>query len=242
MVTETEEKVTTGEEEQEQKPEEESAEKVEVVEPEPITFKTQEDLDKHIISQATSIANKSTATYQQQVEELKKEIKATKSQLEDKHEDDALTRLEKAQTKEWEDDAKDVGEFQSAVRNLIKERREFRQQVEEWEEKHEKATQSVKEVNAFTKALALLLPEDEGGFVSSLTALAEKLAGADTDREADLIYQLEEARLKSKAEVKPKKTRPDSNIPSASGGKDWSKASAEEKVTEGLRQDLQKRK
>jgi len=215
-------------------------EEEEVEEAPAFTFQTQEDLDKHVDEQvkslATSIANKSTATYQQQLEEIKKENRTLKTQVEDKQEDDALDRLDKAQKEEW-GETKEVGEFQQAVRDLIKERRGFRQQIEEWQGKHEQATESARHVNAFTKALQLLLPEDQEEFIPALNELVTKLAGAETDRELDLIYALEEAKLKARAEAepKPKRVRPDSNLPTAPGGVDLSKLVGEAAVAEGLK-------
>ena len=218
-------------------------EEAEVIEPqhEAITFKTQKELDDFVTKKASSladsIANKGTATYQKQVEDLKKELAETKSQLEYKQDDDALDKLEKAQTETWSDESQqDVGDFQEAVRKLVQDRRGFRQQVKDWEGKHELATQEARNVNAFTRALKLLLPEDQDEFVPALEELAKKLAGAKTDREADLIYELEEGRLRAKAEAPPKvkRTRPDSNLVTAVGGEDISTLTPREKMDRGL--------
>jgi len=203
---------------------------------EPITFKTQAELDKHLEKKAQSLANsiadKSTATYQEQIKGLKQQLKEATFIKED----DALSRLEKSQSEEW-GETQDVGDFQEAVKKLIKETRSFNQTKENWEEGHQKATQSVREVNAFTDALALLLPEDDAGFISNLTALAEKIAGAQTDREKELLIELEKVKLQALAEAKPekpKRTKPDSNLGSAPGGTDITKLSARELLLRGF--------
>ena len=208
-----------------------------------VSFKTQAELDEYVKVKveplAKTIANKSTATYQQQVNDLTKELKDTKLQLEDKKEDDGLDRLEKAQRDEW-GETQDVGEFQQAVTTLLAQRRAFRKEKLDWQDGHEKATQSVREVNAFARALKLLLPEDEGEFVSTLEVLAAKLAAAETDKEADLIYELEEASLRAKADEEPKlkRRRPDTNLPTAPGGVDISKLSGQDLLKKGFKKEF----
>ncbi len=204
--------------------------KTEEVKPEikPITFKTQQELDKHIQKQveskATSIAQKTTATYQKQLNDLKQQLKdATTAKQES-----ALAKL----VKSFKDNGEDTGQvasFEQAVKDLYARESELNdrdEQIKEREQHYGDVTTSVKQVNAFTEALGLLLPDDEAGFISELTTLAEKIAGASTDREKELLIELEKARLQSLAEAdknKPKRTKPDTNLPSAPGGYDFQK-------------------
>lgn len=235
MVTETIEETAVEEKIEVETPQEEFPAETPVVEEPakeevPISFTNQGELDKHIAQKASSIADKSTATYQQKISELHKELKAAK----DKQEDDALAKLGEAQTQEWSGE-QNVGDYQEAVRDLVKRSRVLRDKEEEWDTNHELATESARNVNAFTEALNLLLPEDNAGFVTTLTELANKIAGAETDREKALIVQLEKARLKAEAEApKPKRTKPDPNIVSVPGGADLSKLSARELIARGI--------
>ena len=209
---------------------------------EPIVFNSQAELDKAVEKKAQaladSIADRGLKTYQEQIKTLKQQVKEATY----KKEDDALARLEQAQTDDW-GQTEQVGDFQEQVKKFVKERREFNSKVDEWEENHQKATQSVREVNAFTDALALLLPEDDAGFISELTTLAEKIAGAQTDREKELLIELEKAKLQALAgakDEKPRRTKPDTNLPSAPGGRDLSKMSPSEQIQEGFKKLIKK--
>uniref|UniRef100_A0A6M3II62 Scaffolding protein n=1 Tax=viral metagenome TaxID=1070528 RepID=A0A6M3II62_9ZZZZ len=211
----------------------------------PITFKTQDELDKHIQKQveakATSIAQKTTSTYQEQIKELKQQVKdATLIKQEN-----ALSKLVKS-FKDNGEDSGQVADFEQAVKDLITRESELSERddkIKEREQYYEDVTTSVKQVNAFTEALGLLLPDDDAGFISELTALAEKIAGASTDREKELIIELEKARLQQFAEAdknKPKRTKPDTNLPSAPGGRDLSKMSPSEQIQEGFKKLIKK--
>lgn len=208
----------------------------------PITFQTQEELDKAIEKKAKtladSIADKGLKTYQTQIADLKKQLKETTH----KKEDETLSRLLKAQSDEW-GETEQVGVFQDAVKKFITDRREFDDRVSEWEDNHQKATQSVKEVTAFTEALTLLLPDDDAGFITELTTLAEKIAGAETEKEKALLIELEKARLQRLAEAqnnKPKRTKPDTGLPSAPGGTDLTKLDADTLLKRGFAKELKK--
>jgi len=201
----------------------------------PITFQTQTELDKHIEKQVQSLSDartaKSMVTYQQELAEVKKQLKEATF----RKEDDTLSRLEKSQSEDW-GETQDVGDFQSEVRKLISERREFNQRKEEWDEDHQKATQEANDINAFKEALEILPPVGEEGYVSNLIALVEEIAGAATRREKDLIKELAKVNLKALAEAKPekkKRTTPDSNLGSAPGGVDLTKLSARELLNRG---------
>jgi len=203
----------------------------------PITFQTQEELDKAIEKKAKtladSISDKGLKTYQTQITDLKKQLKEATY----KKEDDVLAKLQEAQTDEW-GKTESVGVFQDEVKKLIADRRALNTEKEEWEENHQKATQSVKEVTAFTEALTLLLPDDDAGFITELTTLAEKIAGAETEKEKALLIELERAKLQALAEAqnnKPKRTKPDTGLPSASGGRDLSKLTPSEILVEGFK-------
>jgi len=211
----------------------------------PITFKTQEEFDKHIQKQveakATSIAQKTTSTYQEQIKELKQQVKDITTQ----RQESSLAKLVKS-FKDNGEDSGQVADFEQAVKDMWAKESTLNdrdEKLKEREQHYDTVTTSVKQVNAFTEALALLLPDDDAGFISELTALAEKIAGAGTDREKELLIELEKARLQSLAEAekdKPKRTKPDTGLPSASGGRDLSTLSPSEMLVEGFKKATNK--
>ena len=206
----------------------------------PISFKTQAELDEYVTKGADSLANtiasKSLVTYQQKIGELQKELRQAK----DVREDNTFSRLMSSFKEQGEDDQQVIN-FEDAAKDLIKRERAFREQEAEWNEKHEKATQNAREVNAFTEALGILLPEDDSGFVSSLTELTRKIAGAESDREKALIIELEKGKLQAPVVAKPKRTKPDSNLPSSQGETGSSKE-PEDVITRALAQERKKLK
>ena len=213
---------------------------------EAITFKTKAELSAHVQKEAerlaNSIANKSTGKYQTEVNDLKAKLKEAERKTTEKQEDDAYAKLDKLQKEEW-GETPEVGDFQEAVKKLRTDVRKFKQEQGDWAERHEIATKGIKEYNALMKGLELYLDQESAEeFLPTLKAFVKKVAEAGTDREADLLYALEQARLKElvEAEEKPKRTKPDSNLPSAPGGKDWGKASAEEKIAQGLQEERKK--
>jgi len=202
----------------------------------PITFATQDELDQHVEKKAHSLANsiadKSNTKYQQKIRDLTAELNKAKDIREDSAVDKLLASL-KAQG----EDEEQVIQFDRAIKDVVERERKLRDSETEWQDKHEKATQSARDVNAFTEALSLLLPEDDSGFVSNLTALAEKISGAETAKEKALIIELEKAKLERLIEGTPKenkKPKPDVHIGTVPGGADLSKLSGRDLLRRGF--------
>ena len=202
----------------------------------PITFATQEELDQHVEKKARSLANsiadKSSSKYQQKIRELTTELNKVK----DGKEDNAVEKL-LASLKSQGEDEEQVMHFDRAIREVVDRERKLRDRETEWNDKHEKATQSARDVNAFTEALSLLLPEDDSGFVSNLSALSKRISSAETEKEKALVIELERAKLERLVEGTPKENRkpkPDTHLGTVPGGVDFDKMSPDEKIRYGL--------
>lgn len=226
------------------KVEEGKEEKEKKEEVKPITFSTQDELDQHVDKKARSLANsiadKSTIKLQTRISELTSEL----SKVKDAKEDSAISKL-LASLKEQGEDENKVVDFGNAVKDIVDRERKLRDKETDWNDKHEKATQSARDVNAFTEALSLLLPEDDSGFVSNLSALAKRISSAETEKEKALIIELEKAKLERLVEGTPKenkKPKPDTHVGTVPGGVDTSKLSPKEKIDEGLKKLREKRK
>ncbi len=236
MVTETEQKVETEEQEASKETEPVSEEQeVEQV----ITFKTQGELDEHVTEKAKPIAqgmkDKELKPVYDELRQTKADNVALKLQVEGRDDDSRLSRLEQAETKEWGSTA-DVREIQDVRREVVKQGREQKSKEKELTDMASKLDLIGRQQDAFEKALKLFLPENVE-FISEIEDFAKELSEAESQKEMDLLYERREAKVKTKSEAsqKPKRTRPDGGLPTASGGKDWSKASASDKVEEGLR-------
>ncbi len=187
----------------------------------PITFASEEEFDKAIKDKVKKVAqgmkDKELKSVYTQIETLKTENAKLKDSYSDKQEDSALTRLEKAETEEYGETA-EVKDFQEARREFTGRIRDLRKREREFSEREEKTTTNARQQNAFTKALKLILvKEDADKLFEIVEPLAKKLAEAKTDEEADLLYQVEELKMQMKAEPE-KRTKPDSSLPTATGG------------------------
>ena len=220
---------------EEKETEEKETEEVEQV----ITFKTQEELDAHVNEKAKPLAqgmkDKELKPVYDELRQIKADNVALKLQVEGRDDDSHLSRLEQAETKEWGSTA-EVREIQDVRRDVVKQGREQKSKEQELKDTASKLDLIGRQQDAFEKALKLFLPENVE-FISEIEDFASELSKAESQNEMDLLYERRETKMKAKAEApsKPKRTRPDGSIPSAAGGKDWSKASASEKVQEGLR-------
>lgn len=187
----------------------------------PITFTTQAELDEYIKKAATPLAqsmkDKELKSAWDEVQALKKESASLKRQMEYKADDSKLAKQEALELAQL-GDTEEVKELQDVRRDVIKIGRENKIREKELADKEEHLTSVELKQNAFEKALKLFLPEDKG-FITEIEAFTNRLQEATTQREMDLIYSMEEARIKAKAEApKPKRPKPDLNTPSAPSG------------------------
>ena len=228
---------------------EDSTEEVEETEGETeevITFKSQTELDEHvkkrIAPEANRIANKSTAPIQTENNSLKSENARLKRDLEYKAEDSKLGKLEAAELEE-SGDTEDVRKVQDVRREVIKQGRDIKQREQVVIDKEDSLNKTGLRQDAFEKALKLFLPEDEE-FLSTIESFAKKLEEATTQKEMDLIFSMEESKIKAKAEAepKPKRKRPDSNLPSAPGGKNTKDMTGSELLEQGFKDLVKKNK
>ncbi len=197
-----------------------------------ISFKTQEELDNFIKEKVTPIAqgmkDRELKTVYDELNKLKKERGLFEEKLLEKEEDTKLSKLEKSELTEY-GETTEVKDFQEARREIIDRGRKLRLKEKQIAEREEQTTTNARDQNAFVRALKLfLVEEDAKNLFSVVEPLAKKMAGAKTEEEAELIYQLEELKLQMKAEPKTRKPKPDSSLPSASGGatviaRDWLK-------------------
>ncbi len=205
--------------------------------PELITFKNKVELEKHIQTQVKAesnrIANKSTASLQSANDELRQQLKSLQSKLEDKQEDSKLSKLEKAELEE-SGDTPEVRDTQEVRREIVKLGRVNRDKAKELEGTASKLQEVERQQDAFAKALKFFLPEDNEEFLSNVDTFAKKLASAETQKERDLIIELEEAKRHVEVEPKVSKPKPDSSLPTASGGMDASKLHGGEAVRYAL--------
>jgi hypothetical protein len=187
-----------------------------------ITFTTQAELDKYIQDKATPIAqglkDKEMKTYYDSLSEARNEAKSLKAQLEDKAEDSLLDTLEKSQAENWGDN-QETRNFQEAVRQERARERKVRQRESDAEVLAAKQEEVSRHQSALQKALKLFLPENPD-FISDVESFAEKLSQAETEREMELIFQVEEAKVKARAEgaSQAQRVKPDGGVPSAPGG------------------------
>lgn len=246
MVQETEQAQETVEQEVVSEETEAVSEETEVVEgeekpeEEPITFKTKDELETHIServkSESNRIANLSTAPIQSDNDKLKVEIAGLKKAVVHRGEDSKLSRLEAQEKTEYStEDAVSVKTLQDTRRDVIELGRINEAKSVENAETETRLLKGGLRQDAFEKALKLFLPEDKE-FLSSIEAFAEKLMKADTQKEMDLIFSMEEANVKAKAKApKPKRPAPDRIIASVPGGEDATKMSPRDEITRGLK-------
>ena len=237
--------------EQEVVPEETEAvsEETEVVEQEGepeevITFKTKAELESHIEkvssekvkAESNRIANQSTAPIQSENDKLKAKIAGLERAVVHRSEDTELNKLEAQEREEYstEDNAK-VQSFQETRHKVIELGRTNQSRAAELAETETRLMKGGLRQDAFEKALSLFLPEDKE-FLSSIEAFAEKFMKADTQKEMDLIFSMEEAKIKAKAEApKAKRPVPDKTVASVPGSGESSKKSARDRIEDGLK-------
>lgn len=219
-----------AEQEKETEEQEEASKETETVSEEEkeevITFQTQAELDALIQEKATPIAqgmkDKELKPFYDDLRAEKKKVRDLERQLEDKQDVAGLALIEAKQRESW-GETEDVETFQEAVRKTRQRERNVTRKEEDVQEIADNLTVTERRQSAFEKALNLFLPED-ADFISKINAFADRLAEATTEKEMELLVALEEKGIKTEAEAeprKPKRTRPDSGLPSASGEGSW---------------------
>lgn len=199
-----------------------------------ITFKNKVELAEHIKSEANSIANKSTAPLQSDNDKLKTENTKLLRQLEYKAEDTKLSKLEAAELAELPN-TEDVRQVQDVRSSVIKKGREQAEKEQELTLLEERLTATGLRQSAFEKALQLFLPKEKD-FISQIEGFATKLQEAKTEREMELIFDMEESKIKTKAESsKTKRPPPDKNPVTSPGSKNESGKSPREMIEAGLK-------
>ncbi len=200
-----------------------------------ITFKSQAELEEHtqkrIEAESNRIANLSTAPIQSENDKLKKTNTSLERRLTDRDEDNQLSRLAKAEGEEW-GNTPEVREIHDVRVEVVKQGRLNRDKEIELTDTAERLDIIGRQQDAFEKALKLFLPEDTE-FLSIIENFAAKLSKAESQKEMDLLYELEEKQIKAKAPTKPNRPKPDSSQPSALGGS-LKDESPEARVTRGL--------
>ncbi len=199
---------------------------------EPITFKTQAELDKHVDEIAKRLAqgmkDKELKPVYDEMQKHKRDKELLELRLSDKAEDTKLSKLEKAELEEH-GDIVEVRDTQEVRREAIKLGRANRDKSKELEATASQLQEIQKLQDAFVLTDKFFLPEDEE-YLSKREAFAKKLASAETQKERELILENEELKMHTEVEPKPRKPRPDSSLPSAPGGADFNKMSGRELI------------
>jgi len=162
---------------------------------------------------------KRTSRLQEELNTLRKEKADLERQSKVKKEDTALSRYQAKETEEW-GDTPEVKEFQEAERELTKKVRDLDARELVVVEKEETQLQTGIKQTAFEEMLKVFVPEDRAGeFTEAVDSLFEKLKDCKTEKEITLTLKTEMEEVKSRID-KPKRKKPASNTPSASGVSD----------------------
>ncbi len=190
------------------------------------------EVDKLAKSLADSMTAKSMTTYQKTVEGLQAKI----AKFEKAAEEMELARLEGREKEEW-GDTPAVGDFQKERR---KQNAWIAEIVQKYQSETEKWEAGQKKLNA-SKSLKLAIEYGLPNGKEIIKQLENFIKEIGEGTEAEMELRALRASLNPKAE-KRTTAKPDSNRLSAIGGKDWGKATSEELIVEGRRQDQLKRK
>jgi hypothetical protein len=222
----SEDKAETTEQPEKDTSTEESKEESEETEEKPVTFKNEAEFETEVEARAEkkaqSMKDKELAPLSQKVKDLSKENATLKRQLEDKHEDTALSKLMEAETETW-GETPEVKEFHAArtelkaeFRKLLAEREKFNDERAEFE-----AVRSGMKIKLLSKDLnipeEILSKELEGVKDEAHEKAVIRALIAERDRQA------KEDKPAEKPKEKQERARPDGGGHSAYGGIDFSR-------------------
>lgn len=224
----------------EEKPEQEPEKKEEA---KPISFESEEAFEQAIKDKVDRAAqgrtDKQLKSVYDQLNQLKRDKEEAELKVSDKTEDSKLSKLEKAELDEL-GDTPEVRSIQDARREVVEKGRDMRRRERDLAEREQKVTTNADQQNVFTDVLKfLLVKEDADTLFAAAQPLIDKLVKAKTPEERKLILEVEELKRQRGPEQpkeKEKRTKPDSSLPTASGGVDISRLSPDEKISLGLKE------
>ncbi len=190
---------------------------------------TEEDVTTRGEKLAQQITAKATQTLQDRITTLTKENKEISAASRQKEEEARLAAQEGREIESW-GDTPEARELHAERRSLKKDKEEQESWLEEVKDAYAVFQTDSRENTALKLALQYGLPNGET-LIKGLDSFIKTISEAKTDSEMELMA----LKLSYQPKEKPEKKHiTDSSIRSAPGGKDRSKMSPEDKVSEGL--------